>query len=69
MGLLFTWGCQNHPLARIATSFFGFWGAVDISGHSAAFKGAIFAERIERNISNICHDKEQQLIAIHLLVD
>jgi hypothetical protein len=40
-----TWGCQNHPLARIATSFFGFWGAVDISGHSAAFKGAIFAAK------------------------
>jgi len=43
---LITWGCQNHPLARIATSFFGFWGAVDISGHSAAaFKGAILAAK------------------------
>jgi len=42
--MFLTWGCQNHPLARIATSFFGFWGAVDISGHSAAFKGAIAAK-------------------------
>lgn len=27
------WGCQNHPLARIATSLEGLIGDVEISGH------------------------------------
>jgi hypothetical protein len=27
------WGCQNHPEARIATSFAGWLGVVSISGH------------------------------------
>ena len=62
------WGCQNHPLARIATSLEGFEGEVGMSGHmlsmfeanrelvlSKRLKGAKAFERINcvKNMSRV----------------